>query len=178
MTTKSIFHADPKEYAVWRQSAEAAAQNPDRDMNSLNWPAVAPHFDYYKPKRPLDNAFPRGSFQEAAPPGLAIPPGIPMSQYIGHHIGHQVKSRVSRPGDAISGLVITQRNVERVEKALQRSEKHHVDFYTDLNMHSKEHAKRWLKNAKKTLSTRKGNGGGRKTRNARKKSRKTRKTRK
>jgi hypothetical protein len=153
-------------------------------MNSLNWPDMAHNFDYYKPTiRPLANAFPRGLFQEAAPHNLAIPPGIPMSQYI----GYQTKSRVSRPGDAVSGLVITPRNVEKVEKALKKTKKHHADFYTDFNMHSKEHAEAWLKNAKKTLSTRStrptrstrnGMGGGRKTRNARKKTRKTRKTRK
>ena len=171
----SILYADPEAYAAWRQTAVEQAKKPDPYMNSLNWPAVAPHFDYYKPKRPLANAFPRGFFQEAAPKTLAIPPGIPMSQYI----GHQVKSRVSRRGDAISGLVVTQRNVEKVEKALKKSKNHHVDFYTDLNMHSKEHAEAWLKNARRTLSSsRKGNGGGRKTRNARKKTRKTRKTRK
>ena len=169
----SILYADPKAYAAWRQAAEEQAKKSDPDMNSLNWPAVAPAFDFYKPTiRPLANAFPRGLFQEAAPHNLAIPPGIPMSQF-----GHQTKSRVSRPGDAISGLVVTQRNVEKVEKALKKSKNHHVDFYTDLNMHSKEHAEAWLKNARRTLSSsRKGNGGGRKTRNARKKSMKTKKT--
>ena len=173
----SIFYADPKAYAVWRQSAVEQAKKPDPDMNSLNWPAVAHQFDYYNPNRPLANAFPRGPFQEAAPKTLAIPPGIPMSQYIGH-LGHQIESRVSRQGDAISGLVVTQRNVEKVEKALNKSKNHHVDFYTDLNMRSKEHAEAWLKNARRTLSSRKGNGGGRKTRNARKKTMKTMKTRK
>jgi len=171
----SILYADPKAYAAWRQAAEEQANKPDPDMNSLNWPAMAHNFDYYKPTiRPLANAFPRGLFQEAAPQNLAIPPGIPMSQYI----GHQTKSRVSRPGDAISGLVITQRNVEKVDKVLKKSQKYPVDFYTELNMHSKEHAEAWLKNAKKTLSTRNRMRGGRKTRNARKKTMKTMKTRK
>lgn len=170
----SIHYADPEAYAAWRQTAVEQAKKPDPYMNSLNWPAVAPYFDYYKPKRPLANTFPRGPFQEAAPKILAIPPGIPMSQYI----GHQVKSRVSRRGDAISGLVVTQRNVEKVEKALKKSKNHHVDFYTDLNMHSKEHAEAWLKNARRTLSSRNVMGGGRKTRNARKKTMKTMKTRK
>lgn len=167
----SIFHADPEAYAAWRQAAQEQAKKPDPDMNSLNWPAMALHFDYYKPIRALAHAFPRGPFQEAAPHNLAIPPGIPMSKYV----GHQTKSRVSRPGDAVSGLVITQRNMKKVEEALKKSKKHPVDFYTDLNMNSKEHAEAWLKNAKKTLSTRNGMGGGRKTRNARKKTMKTRK---
>ncbi len=167
-----IFHADPKSYAAWIKAAEEAAKQPDPEMNSLNWPAVAGHFDYVEPRKPLTNPFSRGHFQEPAPLNLAIPPGIPMSKYI----GHQVKSRVSHRGDSIVGLLKTQRNVKKVEEALQRSKKHPVDFYKELNM-SKEHAERWLENAKKTLSQKPQNrnmGGGRKTRNARKKSRKVR----
>lgn len=168
-----IVHAEPSAYAAWRQAVEAAAKQPDPEMNSLNWPAVAEHFDYSTPRKPLTNTFPRGHFQEPAPHNLAIPPGIPMSKYI----GHQVKSRVSHRGDSIVGLLKTQRNVEKVEKALQRSKKQPVNFYKELNMHSKEHAERWLKNAKKSLSqnrNEKGMSGGKKTRNARKKSRKVR----
>jgi len=167
-----IFHADPKSYAAWIKALEEAAKRPDPEMNSLNWPAVAKHFDYVEPRKPLENLFSRGHFQEPPPLNLAIPPGIPMSKYINPY---EVKERVSKPGDSIVGLLITQRNVEKVEKALKRSKKHPVDFYKELNMRSKEHAERWLENAKKTLSSRNKNmGGGRKTRNARKKSRKTR----
>jgi hypothetical protein len=90
----SIFYADQKAYAAWRQAAKEQANKPDPRMNSLNWPDMAHNFDYYEPIRPLAHLFPRGLFQEAAPQNLAIPPGIPMSQYI----GHQIKSRVSRPG--------------------------------------------------------------------------------
>jgi hypothetical protein len=65
--------------------------------------------------------------------------------------------------------------VKKVDEVLKKSQKHPVDFYTELNMRSKEHAEAWLKNAKKTISTRNRMRGGRKTRNARKKTMKTRK---
>jgi hypothetical protein len=165
----SIYHV-PKGVKLF-----ATSRNSAPEFNDLNWAAIARDFDYAKPRRPLVPLYARGLFQEAAPQNLAIPPGIPMSQYIGNQIGHQTKSRVSRPGDAISGLVINKRNVEKVENVLRKSQKYPVDFYRDLNMHSKEHAERWLKNAQKSLSSRRnGNGGGRKTRNARKKTRKAR----
>lgn len=169
----SIFHAKPKSYAAWIKALEEVAKKPDPEVNSLNWPAIAPDFDFVVPRKPLTNPFPRGHFQEPAPHNLAIPPGIPMSKYFDY--GHTVKSRVSGPDELIVGLLKTQRNVEKVEKALQRSKKRPVDFYKELNMHSKEHAEKWLKNAKKSLSrNKKKMGGGRKTRNARKKSRKVR----
>ncbi len=156
--------------------ATSQPRNPP-EFNSLNWPAIAPDFEYSEPKRPLAPLYPRGLFQEAAPQNLAIPPGIPMSYYI----DHKIKSRVSRPGDAISGLVINQRNVEKVEKVLRKS--YPVNFYTKLNMHSKEHAERWLKNAKKSLEKKERKGGANKSRKSGKsgktrKSGKSRKTRK
>jgi len=161
----SIYHV-PKGVELF-----ATSRNSAPEFNDLNWAAIARDFDYSKPRRPLVPLYARGLFQEAAPQNLAIPPGIPMSQYI----GHQTKSRVSRPGDAISGLVINKRNVEKVENVLRKSQKYPVDFYRDLNMHSKEHAERWLKNAKNTLRT-KGTGGANKSGKSRK-SRKTRKAR-
>jgi hypothetical protein len=91
-----------------------------------------------------------------------------------------VVSRMSGTGNAMIGLVINPENVNKVEEALEHPDR--VDFYKDLNMHSKEHAERWLKNAKRTISLlnrRRRKGGANKSRKSRKsgKSRKTRKAR-
>jgi hypothetical protein len=152
----------------------ATSRNSDPEVfNSLNWAKIARYFDYYKPKRPLYNPIRRNNFIESPPSNIPMEPGIPMSRY--NKAGFVV-SRVSRRGDAMIGLVINQRNVEKVEKALKHPE--HVDFYGDLNMHSKEHAERWLKNAKKTILNRRKGGANKSRKSGTRKTRKSGKSRK
>lgn len=181
-SNQKIFHATTSNYerlgqmlAEVQQQREKIDPNEKQMYNSADYfrKLTASGFDGFTPTL-LPPA--RAPFQEAVPPGYPIPEQTPMSTYGPYGSYHFPISRISLPGDTNIGPRKTIDKVKAVEAAL-KSNMNETEFYRKFGL-TEQNAERWLRNAKKTISTRNRMGGGRKIRNARNARKKTRKTRK
>jgi hypothetical protein len=152
----------------------ATSRNSAPEFNRLNWANIARDFDHWLPDN-LPDPVRRAPFIEKAPFNHPIEAGIPMSRMSRTH-PYNVTTRVSRKGDLVIGIKPTASNVSKVDKAFNAS-KDDDFFYDKFNM-TKEHAKRWLENAKKTILNRRKGGANKSRKSGTRKTRKSGKSRK
>jgi len=173
-----IQYIPANESAKWLEASKSKKAI-DPAMNYLNSAELAPLFDYRVPDNLLDLVR-KAPFIEKAPFNYPLEHGIPMSRMSRTH-PYNVKTRMSRKGDLVIGIEPTASNVSKVDKAFKEY-KDDDFFYDKFNM-TKEHAERWLENAKKSLEKKGRKGGANKSGKSGKtrksgKSRKARKARK